>query len=255
MSEKSVSKLLLQIFTKRRNQNPRYSQRAFARDLGLSSGHLSELLGDKRLPNKTTLTQLISKLGLSEEDITRFTEAAADTKKRKVEKRIPVVLEPDQFSIVGDWEHFALVSLMKTKNFKADESWIAERLQIPRTRVQQILGQLEQAGLIRRNPDRISAIEANITTTQDVPSEMIRRSHDQKIQLALKSMKQDPVHLRDISSITMPTNPELLPEAKKLIQAFRRKLARRLGHQGKTSEVYSLNIQLFPLTKINELEG
>lgn len=255
MSEKSFSQLLTQIFSKRRTQNPRYSQRAFARDLGVSSGHLSELMSDKRLPNKSTMNQLIKKLGLQDVDADRFHEAAHESKKRKVQRKVPVVLEPEQFSIVADWEHFALISLMKTKGFRAEESWIAERLQISKVRVAQILNQLEQAGLIKRSTGKISGIEANITTTQDIPSEVIRQSHSQRISLALKSLKQDPVNVRDISAITMPANPALLPEAKKMIIAFRRKLARRLGHAGNCSEVYSLNIQLFPLTHHMETEG
>ncbi|MFV3410282.1 TIGR02147 family protein [Bdellovibrio bacteriovorus] len=254
MSEKSVSQLLMQIYNKRRTQNPRYSQRAFARDLGLSSGHLSELLSDKRLPNKTTMTQLIRKLGLNGVDVDRFIEAAADSKKRKVQRKLPVVLEPEQFSIVADWEHFALVSLMKTKGFRADEQWIAERLEISRSRVSQILNQLEQAGLIKRSAGKLSSLEGNITTTQDIPSEVIRQSHTQRIGLALKSLKKDPVSIRDISAITMPANPALLPEVKKMITAFRRKVARRLGNTGKCTEVYSLNIQLFPLTHNVETE-
>ena len=49
MSEiKTAADYLIYIFNERKEKNPRYSLRAFARSLGVSSGQLSEILSGKR---------------------------------------------------------------------------------------------------------------------------------------------------------------------------------------------------------------
>ncbi len=45
---KTASEFLLRAFDERKEKNPRYSLRAFARSLGVSSGQLSEILSGKR---------------------------------------------------------------------------------------------------------------------------------------------------------------------------------------------------------------
>ncbi len=245
----SIADFLLDIFQSRRQKNSYYSKRAFARDLGLSSGRLSEILQGKSIPNTKSLIQISSALDLSEAQKQKMLEAVEISKLEIEEATIPVQLTPEQFSIVCDWEHFAVMSLMKTKAFRSDALWIAQRLKIESQRVTQVLHNLESANLIARKGDTWRANKVNITTTQDIPSKVIRSSHEQKIQLALKSLQSDPVQVRDISSITMPLSPDDLAEAKKMIVQFRRRLAKAFGGKCCT-EVYNLNIQLFPLTEI-----
>ncbi|HEY8269264.1 MAG TPA: hypothetical protein VIG33_00125 [Pseudobdellovibrionaceae bacterium] len=45
---KTAADYLISIFNERKEKNPRYSLRAFARSLGVSSGQLSEILSEKR---------------------------------------------------------------------------------------------------------------------------------------------------------------------------------------------------------------
>lgn len=70
--------------------------------------------------------------------------------------------------------------------------------------------------------------------------------HKENLKLAEKHLITN-FDLSDYSSMTMAIDCELLPEAKELILNFRRQLMRFL-ESGKKTEVYKLNIQLFPLT-------
>lgn len=40
----------------------------------------------------------------------------------------PNQLSMDQFAIIADWYHFAILNLINTPGFKSDISWIAKRL-------------------------------------------------------------------------------------------------------------------------------
>ncbi|MBK7962745.1 MAG: TIGR02147 family protein [Bdellovibrionales bacterium] len=59
--------LLLDDFTKRSTLNKRYSLRAYARDLELSSGHLSSVLKGRKSLNLTNYKSIFSKIGFIEE--------------------------------------------------------------------------------------------------------------------------------------------------------------------------------------------
>ena len=60
------------------------------------------------------------------------------------------------------------------------------------------------------------------------------------------------LELRDVTSMTMPIDKNKIKQAKEMIFDFRRKLTNYL-ESGEKDEVYSLNIQLIPLTEPREL--
>ena len=66
--------------------------------------------------------------------------------------------------------------------------------------------------------------------------------------MALESLGRDPISRRDFSALTMIVDPTRLPEAKERVLRFKRELGELL-EKGEPSEVYSLAIQLFPLTR------
>jgi uncharacterized protein (TIGR02147 family) len=52
-----------------------------------------------------------------------------------------------------------------------------------------------------------------------------------------------------VTSITFSINRKNIPEAKKMIRTFRRKMATLMA-KGHKTDVYNLNVQLFPVTKV-----
>src|SRR3954468_13014795 len=61
----SSQTFLSEELARRMKSNPRYSQRAFARQLGLSAGELSEILRGKRSLSLRSALRVASSLGLS----------------------------------------------------------------------------------------------------------------------------------------------------------------------------------------------
>ena len=69
MSEtKTASEFLMTTFNERKDKNPRYSLRAFARSLGVSSGQLSEILSGKRPLSHKLARRIAIALALTEEE-------------------------------------------------------------------------------------------------------------------------------------------------------------------------------------------
>lgn len=65
---KTASEFLICTFNDRKDKNPRYSLRAFARSLGVSSGQLSEILSGKRPLSHKLARRIAIALALTEEE-------------------------------------------------------------------------------------------------------------------------------------------------------------------------------------------
>lgn len=87
-----------------------------------------------------------------------------------------------------------------------------------------------------------------MATPANIPNAALRETLRQCILKALESLEKHSVTKRDMSGITMAVSVERLPEARRMIQEFRRNLSTFL-EDGPKDSVYRLNVQLFPLTE------
>ncbi len=238
----------------RKKANYRYSMRAFARDLQLSSGRLSDLLHGKHIPGKRLQERIIANLKLSDQERDRFLaiiEAKRQLKKFGIDRNT-YQLREDEFAHISDWEHFAILNLISTDNFISDNAWIANRLNISVDRASSALERLNRLNILAKNSRGDWVKNHNtLATVSDTPSTALRESHRQSINQALDALKSQPIDLRDITSISFPMDIDAIPEAKEEIRQFCMKMGKLLSQkERKRTEVYSLNIQLFSLTDV-----
>lgn len=252
-----VERLLVE-FEVRRAKNPRYSLRAFATSLGLSAGRLSEFLSGKRQLNRANSIKVASALALTPTETKIWLKNCGFSASREAPIRLSqkpvqnyVQLEDDQFHIIADWEHFAILTYLETDLEDKSEGAIASRLGINELTARLALNRLMRLGMVSKEGTQFQKETPPLSTTSDIASSALRKSHRQTLEQAMESLEKVPVELRDITSITIPTNMKKLALAKKLIKDFRRRLAAVL-EDGEKTEVYNLNIQLVPLTSVTQ---
>ncbi|MFV8259725.1 TIGR02147 family protein [Bdellovibrio bacteriovorus] len=247
----SLALFLQESLDARKRKNARYSLRAFARDLGISPGRLSDFISGRRSPGKRLCERMIVALKMSQSEEAKFKHLMSRNKDVSGAQKGAHVLREDEFSLIADWEHFALLMLLGTVGFKSDVKWMADRLQTSELKIQNALERMERLQLIRIKKGKIERMKRKVATTHDIPSSVLRESHRQILEHAAESLQKDDIALRDITSITIPADPAKLAIAKEHIRAFRRKMARVLGTDNK-AEVYNLNIQLVPVTRVKK---
>lgn len=237
-------------FHARSNKNPRYSLRAFAKQLNLPVSSLSEILNQKRPITYRVGRHLVQRLGgmtefASEIDsLPRKNQNADAAEKKKSFER------QDEFEIIARWWDLAILSLAESKDFRSDLEWIARRLGLKIQQVQQSVDRLIRAGLIEKREGQLHSKNVQMTFGGgDLPLLAVLRSHFENLELAEQSLEQDHPSLRDFSFINMVVDPKLIPQIRKRIQNFRRSLCREFEHEGQATEVYRFTTQLFPLTK------
>lgn len=251
----AIQKLLIAKYEEIRSKNPRFSRRAFSKRLGLSAGAMSELFNGRRRVSVKLAEKIAIRLVLDPQErselmgLFRHGDAAAPIARKGTADYLQ--LSADQFRIIGDWYHFAILTLMRTRRFKSDVSWIARRLGLSLSVAQSAVARLKRLRLVEQDRfGRLKRSKTSFRTTDDVADGSIRRAHFQYLEHARDALETLPVDVRDFTSLMLTLDPKKLPQAKELIRKFQDDFEAVVG-AGPQPEVYQLCIQLFPLTKIN----
>lgn len=239
--------VLKQEFSERCRRNPQYSLRAFARSLKIHSSTLSAILNHKRNVTPKAAKKLLDQLEIDPVHKKKIFLAMIDGHTPQARPSLHL-LDEEAISILCDWEHFAILSLLELGEKEKSPTWISNRLNIPLGIVLDCLGRLEKVELAKQENGIWSVTGKQCTTQTDVPSTAIRKANRQYIEKALYSLENHPIEERDITGMTLAICKSKIPLAKKVIADFRREMATLLECEPK-DDVYRLNIQLFPLKK------
>lgn len=259
----SAAEFLTQELSARKQRNESYSLRAFARDLDMSPSRLSEILSGVHGVSEKTADKIAVALKMKPaarkfwKDLV-VSQSARSVKIRELAaKRVSEMrkaesfkgLKEEQFRVISDWYHAAILELTQVKGFKSDVAWIAERLGINRVHAEQALERLKQLGLLRQTLE--GGWESNMeaySAFSDMPSSAIRKFHRQILTLHMESLLEDPMHDREHFSMIMAVPRAKLPEFRQEMQAFMTQFWQRIEDDEK-DDLYSLSVQLCPVRK------
>jgi len=254
------SNKLKEVLVSRQGRNPNYSLRAFSRDLGMHPATLSMAIQKKRKVPKDNITQVIKNLCLNATEEVLFIDSLNQNEdiihkiETKPEYNDRFILDESYLKVIAEWEHYAVLTLMENLNFKSSPDYIADRLCIEKERAVEVINNLEQAKLISIDQQgNFNLNQGPVRTPEDRISDALQRAYIENLDISKKYIKETPLELRDFSTITVSTDLEKLPEAKKIIREFRKKMASLLKGDNQT-EVFQLAIQLHPLTNIQKEE-
>jgi uncharacterized protein (TIGR02147 family) len=252
-----IQQLLLQKYTELRAKNPQFSVRALAKKLDMQPTATNEILKGQRRVSRVIAEKIADNLGLDPSERTdllkdfplkpkRNTQASrARTKDLEVLK-----LNSDQFELISEWAHFAILSLMRLKSFKSDVEWIATRLGIQPQDARKALLRLQHLNLVQVDRDGVmTRTPQPVRTTDDVLDLSLQRMHLNDMELAKTKIREVRVDQRDFTNYTFPANPKALKRAKEIIRKAQDDLEELMA-DGEAEEVYRVCMYLFPLTQL-----
>ncbi|MGE0174960.1 MAG: TIGR02147 family protein [Oligoflexales bacterium] len=251
---------------KRLEQNPRYSLRAFARDLGLSPSRVSEIINAKQGLSLVVAGKVAKKLGFEGERRDLFfdlveSQHARSPKDRqaamtRLEGRTEVhkvyQIEQDDFRMISDWYHGAILEMMLLKSFDGSAKWLRRRVKIPLIKFELALQRLERLGFIAQKDGKFVLSEPHSTVLSDVPSESIRKFHKQILEQAVSPLDKQKIDQREYLSAFLAIDQSQLPEAKQELKNFWNKFCKKTSEAKELDSVYCIAIQFF---RIDEGEG
>lgn len=248
---------LAEEFTKRCTVNSRYSLRAFSDYLGLDASSVSQIISGKRHISEKMLKKLCSALNVdSQKEKALLSFFKYESVKRKVgsdeiQEITPRELTQDAFAIISDWYHYAILELLALDNFKYDNDWIADQLNIESSKVNEAIERLLRLGLLVELNGKLLRTHTFLTNfSKDMSTDALKKMQRSILNMGLKAIDSVTKEEKDITGMTMAINEKKLPQARDLIKKFRRDLM-VLMEQGEQTRVYHLGVQLYPVSKKN----
>jgi len=258
LESNSVQEFLTRELDRRVKVNPRYSQRGFARNLGLSPGELSEILRGKRKLGLKASLKISRAMGFNPAETKHLLHLSQIEKSKdwNIETRLTTepapltasAVDQDVFHLLSEWFYFAVLNLVETSDFTWNSIWIAKRVGITRAQAKIAMERLLRVGLVKRENGRTKSVNDIVLSTAGVPSEAIRNYHKQLLKKAIDALDFQPVQERDISGVGFAFNPKDIESIRREVSEFQDKLISKYG-KGKLTEVYHLEIAFFRLSE------
>ena len=268
--EKNYRQIIREGLSKRIAINPRYSLRAYSRDIGISFAQLSLFLNGKKgiSPKKAAL--IFSVLGLNEDECKFYLlqvskEFSRSLKKRehanhelsKLDSQSSFRLTQDAFQVIGEWYHFAILQVFSLKSMKdlktenAQISLIIRSLNLKRIEVECAIDRLKRLELLESDGNRLGIVHETVFTSEGVPSEAIRSFHAQVLKKAADSIQMQNLNERHVSTVMLPVLKKDVPRIKKEVSKFQDRIMNDYGRavQGDGDQVYALAQQLFKISE------
>ena len=255
---------LKKVFEEKMEKNSSYSLRSFADRLELSPSHLSRVLNGQKKLSAISAMKISKRLKHCSKEQNHFADLVQLEKLPEGEFKLELlekiskncsagykrILSIEQFKVISQWYHFAILALTKTKGFKSSPQWIAKRLGITAYDAKFAIDRLLELGLLKiaDNNDNICAVDnGNISTTEDISSMAIRENHKQNIRKSLLALEKQNVNERVFNNCIVAIKKKNLPRIRKEIMKVFDNLNETIDTD-KGEELYQFNLQFFKIT-------
>ncbi len=261
----------LKAYYEDRKRHARLSYRSFSRRAGLRSPNYLKLVidGDRNLTSEMA-ERFAAACGLSGETadyfvaLVDFNQARTTSAKssayeailrfRSFRKAHPLGASEEAY--YSRWYLPAIRELATRDDFVAEPAWIAERLlpRISKRDAAEALKLLFELGMLRETESGVVQADAIVSTGAEARGVNIVNFHRAMTARAMESIDLIPGKDRDISSLTLCIDPDMLPTLKTKIARFRREILEYSTTGERPEQVVQINFQLFPLSRAEHEE-
>jgi plasmid maintenance system antidote protein VapI len=242
MWQRYFSQVLQNSFDRAREQNPKLSLRAYARQLDVSPSVLSELLRDQRKISGKRALEIASAAQMDSsvlEQLRKNIQSKPEPSSRQLlsSEAVDLVMNPLYYRLL------CALEILPTPTTLPDA---AAFLDVENKDLRAIAKKLEKLEVVKLEGNQIFWQGRHITTTEDIPSKKIQAFHKDTLREAAFDLKI-PVDEREYTSVTFAGCVQRLLDAKNHIRSFRDTLSDSM-RDSKPNRVYQLSIQLRPVS-------
>lgn len=267
-------KVILHELTLRTRRNPRYSQSAFARDIGIPSNRLSEILGGKQGLSRRSAIKVAERLELAAPEQEFFcdlvdseharsgaqrqnartqvlkkqnTYLVSRSDKRKTLSDIPVL----PAKLIMSWYHLTIVEFVRITRRIESVDWYSKKLDISATAVKLALQELLGHDLITFDEKSGQYSASHNSSTVDIPAKEIKAFHEQMTLLAVKALYSAGVDEREFNSMILPMRQEQFSKFKLQLRALVNEFADAADAEKEPDLICGFSSQMFQIGKLD----
>lgn len=228
-------------FELRKQKNPRFSLRAFARLLKTDPSSLSRTLKGERIPSEATLKKWSQCLGYPRE----LMLPKLDSKKhfRK--------MDPEFANSHLSWVHPVLLEAMRLGNFEDRKTQICQSLALSEKQISEIIEMLQNIGAFTGGSGN-SPLKVQSLSTFEIPSTSENRRAVQRryLQMSQEALEQVPLEKRCHSTLSIALAEDDLPKAREILRKARMQIGKLSKNKTKVLDVvYNVSTSLYPVVK------
>ncbi|MBN1127797.1 MAG: TIGR02147 family protein [Chitinispirillaceae bacterium] len=258
---------LRDFYEEKKSERSFFSYRLFGSKVGMDASYLAKVLIKIRHIADSSIRSFIDFCGLRGAEAEYF-ETLVHFVKSKSHKESKLLFEKmlsfkgvktstlleNQYAFYQKWYHSAIRSVIEFINFKGDYKALAEKLSPPISvrEAKESVQLLEKLRLIKKDESgRYRMTDTAITSGPQWRSLAIQTFQEETIRLSGESLSRHPKETRDISTVTMNINTHDFDEIRERVKEFRSSIIKYVSEQPAPDRVVQLNIQLFPLSRID----
>jgi uncharacterized protein (TIGR02147 family) len=170
----------------------------------------------------------------------------------------PLKIEGYKYSFYKKWYHTAIREVVGLAGFAGDYKKLARMLNPPVTESQarQSIKLLLDLGFIKKNDaGQFTLISRFITPGEEIAPVAIREFQKETMRLAIDALDKIPKEERHISTVTLSLSPDGVEKLKACVENFRTEMLRIANKDNDVSQVFQVNVQLFPISRRITGEG
>ncbi len=167
--------------------------------------------------------------------------------KKFIERHRTLFIQVDTFEMISDINYLSLIQLLKIQKKQNSAHSIAKIMEIEENELENMLSRLLRLGLISKKGELYEVEHETIKTPDHVPSDAIKKIHQQILDKAMNSIRSQPVTERDFYATVMPLSPKSVSTIQSSIREFAKRLMEEHSSEAKDSKVYCYSSQLFKL--------
>lgn len=246
MGMNSVQVILNQKFLELKAKNPRLSHRFFAQKIGISSGALSEILKGKRTISRKLAIKIASRLLLDPIDTATF--VGNNLVPGEAKDIDYLQLQDDQFHLISEWPHFAILNLVKSDQCIHRPTWFAQQLNLPLKVTQEAIDRLLRLEMLVYEKKKYVRTKNHLQTSDDVLNLSIQKSNIEDLEMMQNQLGALAVNERDLTSLTMLLDPKKMSEFKRWLRKAQDQFALKYETTN-SATAFRLTMALFPLRR------
>jgi uncharacterized protein (TIGR02147 family) len=253
------------VLVERSRVNSSYSLRGFAKSLGLQASELSEILRGKRKLSDSRALQIADRLDLDGERASYFRllvqlERSKDPSSKRVllkqleslhpRKRLVRDLSVDQFMILSDWFHFAILKFLEIPGVPKTPLGISKALGLHHSEVEVALERLARLELVAQQDDFSWAkTTEDLQVVSEIPNRGLRNFHQKTLEKAIESLDTQSPSERYSGTETIAFSSENFDKASRIFEDCFQKILKLSRKPKKGDRVYHLALHFFALSK------
>jgi uncharacterized protein (TIGR02147 family) len=254
----------------RRESDPGFSQRTFAKEAGLppsSSSLLPAIIKGRRSLSQNLRVKFARALNLPDREgqyfdlLVQFNQAKGMTEKNfffsqlsKFRMSRAHIISESQFEFFSKWYYGAVRNYFSMETKERNPVIIADKLfpTVSPAQVEDAIRLLLELGMIKRTANGYTVAEKHISTPKDVQARAARENLMELTRMSMELLEKTPPELRQYNALMFTVSEHGFTTVKERIRSFLEELREILDRDQNEDRIYSLTLQLFPNSRIPE---